>query len=120
MSLSFDFFVEFQETIKKYETTIVYSYIDITEKGTVGVKFLKKATIDELEERLLLCNICIANILNFKKFCMAHKGGRSYFRKNWEQCFNSKNPCFAYIDRPLEMKNKIETELIRRQDNNLT
>jgi len=107
--MTFNFSQKYAEQIEKYESTI---YQTASAIGGTGVRWLKKATKDEIKTKIFLCDNRIKAFENFKKFCYRKgKSGMYYFQDMWEKLHNSKKTSFSYIDSVLVQKSMLEKAL---------
>lgn len=110
--ISFKFSEKYGDKISEFENEI---YTSASAIGGTGVRWLKKATVEELEEKIALCNVCIEAFNAFKDFCYSKgNGGKYYFQDMWERLSNSKTKCFSYIDSVIEQKRDLETALSKK------
>ncbi len=110
--MTFNFSQKYSEQIQKHEEAI---YQTASEIGKTGVRWLKKATKEEIKEKIELCNRCIQAYNKFKTFCTNKgKSGTYYFQDMWEQLHNSKSACFSYIDSVIEQKVMLENALLTK------
>lgn len=107
--ISFNFSQKYSEQIEDFESEI---YQTASAIGKTGVRWLKKATKEEIQAKIILCDKCIEAYNKFRIFCSGKgKGGTYYFQDMWERLHNSKNACFSYIDSVLEQKSMLENAL---------
>lgn len=109
---SFNFTCKHGSKLSKHETIL---YNSVSNIGKCGNRWMKKASIEELQDKIEKCNIAITVFNTFKSFCYQTKGGTIYFQDMWEYCHNSKSECFSYIDSVLELKTKLKDELSNRE-----
>lgn len=103
--LSFKFSEKYYKRLDKLENDI---YTKSNAIGKTGKRWMKSATIAELNKKVLLCDKAIQAFNKCKEFCNSKGyGGKRYFIDNWERCHNSKNSCFSYIDSILELKDEL-------------
>lgn len=107
--MTFNFSQKYADKIEMYETKI---YDTASAIGGTGVRWMKKATKEELQEKIELCVQCIQAYNDFKLFCSKKgKSGLYYFEDMWEKLHNSKKPCFSYIDSVISQKRDLESAL---------
>ena len=107
--LTFNFSQKYAEQIEKYEAAIYQTAAAI---GGTGVRWLKKATKEEIESKIELCDKCIESYDLLKTFCISKgKGGTYYFQDMWERLHNSRSASFSYIDSVLEQKSMLKKAL---------
>jgi len=103
--LSYEFLLSHHEEVNEYETAI---YDAVEAIGSVGVRWMKTASGEELREKIELCDRAIEAFEAFRRFCYEDgRGGMIYFQDMWEHCFNSKNPDFSYIDSVIEIRERL-------------
>lgn len=110
--LIFNFSEKYGEEISEFEDKIYQSASSI---GGTGVRWMKKATKEEIQNKITLCNECIEAFNTFKDFCYKKgSGGKYYFQDMWEHLHNSRNKCFSYVDDIIETKRSLEIVLLQK------
>ena len=107
--LSFRFSERYYKQIQKYEDKIYDSAFAIRKTGS---RWLKSASNEEINEKIILCDTCIEAFNAFKTYCISKgKGGEYYFKDRWEHLHNSKNPDFSYGDSVISQRETLANAL---------
>lgn len=106
--LSFQFSYRNSDKLAKLDAEIYAAKNNI---GKAGIRWQKKASVEEIQERIKQCDNAITVYEKYKKICYRSKGGQIYFQDMWEYCHNTHNPCFDYIDDVVKLKAELENLL---------
>jgi len=103
-----EFSMGYEDEVQKMENDIYDSC------NAIGKYNLKTITTNERDEKIILCKKAIDTFEHWKKFCYSHGiGGTVYFQGMYENCHNSNNEQFSYIDSVIETLQQLVTHKVQ-------